>query len=97
MTITFASSRLEGNGRYRRNDPGRSEALGSEGCAWNLAPSGHARSGDGIAIAAYLGKSDVFDQAIGEFSVAYADQNERDYAAMKDAVRTGWLQAETGI
>ncbi len=65
-------------------------------CAWNLA-RGHARSGEGIAIAAYLGKADIFDRAIGEFSVAYADQNERDYASMKVAVRNGRLVAETGI
>ena len=47
-------------------------------CGWTLARA-HARSGDRIAIAAYLGGSDVFDRAIGEFASAYADQNERDY------------------
>jgi hypothetical protein len=65
-------------------------------CAWNLA-RGHARSGDGIAIGSYLGKSDVFDRAIDDFSVAYADQNERDYASMQEAVSSGRLSAETGI
>jgi hypothetical protein len=65
-------------------------------CAWNLA-RGHARSGDSIAIGSYLGKSDVFDRAIDDFSVAYADQNERDYASMQEAVRSGRLAAETGI
>jgi uncharacterized protein (DUF2252 family) len=65
-------------------------------CAWNLA-RGHARSGDGIAIASYLGRSDVFDQAIADFSIAYADQNEGDYLAMQEAVRNGRLDAETGI
>jgi uncharacterized protein (DUF2252 family) len=57
-------------------------------CGWTLA-RGHARSGDRIAIAAYLGSGESFDKAIAEFAVAYADQNERDYssvsAALKDA------------
>ena len=47
-------------------------------CGWTLARA-HARSGDRIAIAAYLGGSDVFDQAIAQFAAAYADQNERDH------------------
>jgi hypothetical protein len=50
-------------------------------CGWTLA-RGHARSGDRIAIAAYLGSGDVFDKAITEYSTAYADQNERDYEAV---------------
>ncbi len=54
-------------------------------CAWTLA-RGHARSGDRIAIAAYLGNSAAFDEAISEFASAYADQNERDYAALGEAV-----------
>jgi len=53
----------------------------------------HARSGDRVAIASYLGRSDSFDRAIGRFSVLYADQNERDYSAFVDAVRTGRLAA----
>jgi predicted alpha/beta hydrolase len=53
----------------------------------------HARSGDRVAIASYLGRSDSFDRAIGRFSVAYADQNERDYSTFVDAVRTGRLAA----
>jgi hypothetical protein len=65
-------------------------------CGWTLA-RGHARSGDRIAIAAYLGKSDVFDRAIGDFAVAYAEQNERDYDALRDAVSSGRLVAESGI
>ena len=48
-------------------------------CGWTLA-RGHARSGDRIAIAAYLGTGSVFDEAIADFAVAYADQNERDHA-----------------
>ncbi len=51
-------------------------------CGWTLA-RGHARSGDRIAIGAYLGTGDAFDKAIAEFAVAYADQNERDYATVQ--------------
>jgi hypothetical protein len=65
-------------------------------CGWTLA-RGHARSGDRIAIGSYLGKSDVFDRAIADFSVAYADQNERDYSSLADAVSSGRLAAQTGI
>jgi Uncharacterized protein conserved in bacteria (DUF2252) len=65
-------------------------------CGWTLA-RGHARSGDRFAIAGYLGRSDTFDRAIADFSAAYADQNERDYQALKDAVAGGRLAAETGI
>jgi hypothetical protein len=65
-------------------------------CGATLARA-HARSGDRIAIAAYLGTSDVFDRAIADFSVAYADQNERDYAALVAAVDSGRLQAQTGL
>ena len=61
-------------------------------CAWTLARA-HARSGDRIAIAAYLGKGGVFDQAIVEFSEAYADQNERDHAALLAAIESGRLSA----
>ena len=57
-------------------------------CGWTLARA-HARSGDRIAIASYLGGGDVFDRAIADFSVAYADQNERDYAALKKAAADG--------
>jgi uncharacterized protein (DUF2252 family) len=65
-------------------------------CGWTLA-RGHARSGDRIAIASYLGKSAVFDRAIVEFSHAYAEQNERDYKAFAKAVESGRLTAETGL
>jgi uncharacterized protein (DUF2252 family) len=65
-------------------------------CGWTLARA-HARSGDRIAIAAYLGGSDVFDQAITRFAAAYADQNERDHQALVDAVAAGRLTAEPGI
>jgi uncharacterized protein (DUF2252 family) len=63
-------------------------------CAWTLA-RGHARTGDRIAIASYLGAGGVFDQAIVDFSEAYADQNERDYQALVEAVKSGRLQAES--
>ena len=55
-------------------------------CGWTLA-HGHARSGDRIAIASYLGSNDSFDRAIADFSVAYADQNERDYAKVKQLLQ----------
>jgi hypothetical protein len=64
-----------------------------EACGWTLARA-HARSGDRIAIAAYLGGSDVFDKAIALFAAAYADQNERDHRSLVDAVVSGRLIAE---
>jgi uncharacterized protein (DUF2252 family) len=65
-------------------------------CGWTLARA-HARSGDRIAIAAYLGGSDVFDQAITRLAAAYADQNERDHQALLDAVASGRLTAERDL
>ena len=65
-------------------------------CGWSLARA-HARSGDRIAIAAYLGSADVFDQAITRFAAAYADQNERDHQALVDAVTSGRITAEQGL
>ena len=65
-------------------------------CGWTLARA-HARSGDRIAIAAYLGGSDVFDQAITRFAAAYADQNERDHQALVDAVASGRITAEQDL
>jgi len=53
----------------------------------------HAKSGDSTTISGYLGKSDVFEQALGEFALAYADQNEKDYAALVKAVRSGRVEA----
>ena len=70
--------------------------LWGEMCGWALARA-HARSGDRIAIASYLGKSDAFDRAIVDFSAAYADQNERDFAMLQDALASGRLTAETGL
>ena len=65
-------------------------------CGWTLARA-HARSGDRIAIASYLGGGDRFDRAILEFSRAYAEQNERDYAALGAAVESGRISAQTGL
>ncbi len=65
-------------------------------CAWTLARA-HARSGDRIAIASYLGAGDVFDRAIATFSEAYADQNDRDFAALVAAVKSGRIEAQTGL
>ena len=70
--------------------------LYAELCAWTLARA-HARSGDRIAIAAYLGGSDRFDQAIAEFAAAYADQNQRDYDALAAAAAAGRITAQRGI
>jgi uncharacterized protein (DUF2252 family) len=71
-------------------------ALYAEACGWTLARA-HARSGDPIAIAAYLGKSDKFDQSITDFSARYADQNDQDYEAFAQAVRSGRLEAVEGL
>jgi NAD(P)H-dependent flavin oxidoreductase YrpB (nitropropane dioxygenase family) len=65
-------------------------------CAWTLARA-HARSGDPVVIAAYLGTSDKFDRSITDFSERYADQNQRDYEAFVGAIRSGKLQATEGI
>jgi hypothetical protein len=60
-------------------------------CAWTLARA-HARSGDPVAIAAYLGSSDTFDRALSEFAQRYADQNEQDYVAFVEEVLRGRLE-----
>jgi hypothetical protein len=65
-------------------------------CGWTLARA-HARSGDRIAIASYLGGGTAFDRAILEFSKAYADQNARDYQSLADAVKSGRIEAQTGL
>jgi uncharacterized protein (DUF2252 family) len=65
-------------------------------CGWTLARA-HARSGDAIAIAAYLGSGDVFDRAVADFAEAYADQNERDHRALLDAIDSGQVAAESGM
>ncbi len=65
-------------------------------CGWTLARA-HARSGDAIALARYLGKTDDFDHAIADFSKRYADQNDLDYRAFCAAVESGRLTAITGV
>jgi uncharacterized protein (DUF2252 family) len=65
-------------------------------CGFLLARA-HARSGDRIALASYLGKGDTFDRALAEFAVAYADQNERDHAALRTAADEGRIPVQEGL
>jgi hypothetical protein len=65
-------------------------------CGWTLARS-HAKTGDRAAIAGYLGASGVFDEAVADFAASYADQNERDYAALIAAIKSGRLPCEAGL
>jgi uncharacterized protein (DUF2252 family) len=65
-------------------------------CGWTLARA-HARSGDPVAIAEYLGDSDAFDKSITDFSARYADQNEQDYDEFVNAVKSGRLKAVEGV
>jgi uncharacterized protein (DUF2252 family) len=66
----------------------------AEVCGWTLAGA-HARSGDAIAIGAYLGSGDAFDTALARFAERYADQNDRDYAAVKTAAASGRIPVDT--
>ena len=70
--------------------------LYAEACGAALARA-HARSGQAATIAGYLGRSDTFDRAIVEFAEAYADQTERDHAALLEAIRSGKIEALEGI
>jgi uncharacterized protein (DUF2252 family) len=81
----------KGSAQVETMDP---QALRSYGrlCAWTLARA-HARTGDEVAIGAYLGSGAVFDYAIAEFATAYADQNDRDFAALTQAIADGRVQA----
>ena len=65
-------------------------------CGTELARA-HVRAGDGVAIASYLGAGDTFERALARFAESYADQNERDYAALKAAVEVGRVRAEFGL
>jgi uncharacterized protein (DUF2252 family) len=85
----------KGSAELEQMDPESMAAYGQM-CGWTLARA-HARSGDRIAIAAYLGSGDSFDQAIVAFAQAYAEQNERDYRALNAAVKSGRIVAETGL
>ena len=71
-------------------------ALYARLCGQTLARA-HARSGDRVAIASYLGARDRFDESIADWAEACADQNERDHAALVEAVKSGRLTAEEGI
>ena len=74
------------------------EGMGAYGnlCGWTLARA-HARSGDRIAIAAYLGSSPVFENAVASFAESYADQNQQDYDALVKAASDGRIVAEMGV
>jgi hypothetical protein len=74
------------------------EAMGlyAEVCGRTLAHS-HARSGDPVALAGYLGRGKAFDHALASFAEAYADQNERDYAALETAATAGRVKVERGL
>jgi uncharacterized protein (DUF2252 family) len=85
----------KGSAEIERMKPSGLAAYGRL-CGWTLARA-HARSGDRIAIAAYLGRGTAFDRAIVEFSRAYAEQNERDYRALAEAVDSGRIVAKTGL
>ena len=78
-----------------RMGPGEMADYG-ELCGWTLARA-HARTGDRFAIAAYLGGSGKFEQAVADFGVSYADQTERDHAALTDAAASGLVKARTGV
>jgi len=65
----------------------------AEICGWTLAHA-HSRSGEPARISGYLGKSDRFDKAVADFSIAYADQCERDHKVLRKAVRKGRLEVE---
>ena len=85
----------KGSAEIDQMDP---EAMAAYGrlCGGTLARA-HARTGDRVAIASYLGGSDAFDQAILAFAQAYAEQNERDYQALQAAAESGRIVAETGV
>jgi uncharacterized protein (DUF2252 family) len=85
----------KGSAEVEVMDPAELEAYGRV-CGWTLARA-HARSGDRIAIAAYLGRGDAFDRAMATFAETYADQNDRDYRALEAAVTSGRVVAELGV
>ncbi|MER7251293.1 DUF2252 domain-containing protein [Kribbella sp. NPDC000426] len=76
-------------------DP-RSMTMYGQLCSWTLARA-HARSGDRIALATYLNSDDAFPEAMAEYAEAYADQNERDYQVFLNAIKSGRLEAESGL
>ena len=85
----------KGSAEVELMEPPTLEAYGRI-CGWTLARA-HARSGDRIAIAAYLGKGRSFERAMASFAEAYADQNERDYRRLQEAVAAGRVAAQPGV
>ena len=85
----------KGSAEIDQMDPERMAIYGKL-CGWTLGRA-HARTGDRIAIASYLGNGPKFDRALLEFSNAYAEQNERDYQRLVEAVRSGRIIAQTGL
>jgi uncharacterized protein (DUF2252 family) len=85
----------KGSAEIEQMDPSGLTAYGRL-CGWTLARA-HARSGDRIAIASYLGGGRTFDRAIVEFSAAYAEQNARDYNALSEAAKSGRITVESGL
>jgi hypothetical protein len=86
---------MKGSAPVELMSPGTLRLYGSM-CGWTLARA-HARSGDAVAIAEYLGKAATFDDAMTTFAEVYADQNERDYDEFRGAVDTGTLDAIRGV
>jgi hypothetical protein len=86
---------MKGSAEVEAMRPG-ALAFYARACGWTLARA-HARSGDPIAITAYLGKSDGFDRSVTDFSERYADRNDQDYQAFTDAIHSGRLTATEGI
>jgi uncharacterized protein (DUF2252 family) len=85
----------KGSALVETMDP-RTMRLYASLCGWTLARA-HARSGDAVAISAYLGASDGFDEALASFAELYADQNERDYAALREAADAGVVAVLEGL
>jgi Uncharacterized protein conserved in bacteria (DUF2252) len=85
----------KGSAEVEVMEPAGLEAYGRIS-GWTLARA-HARSGDRIAVAAYLGRGDTFDRAMASFAEAYADQNECDYNALREAASSGRVAADTGV
>jgi uncharacterized protein (DUF2252 family) len=86
---------MKGSAVVEQMDP-PGMAMYGQLCGWTLARA-HARTGDPVALATYLGADDAFPDAIVAYAESYADQNERDYAAFLEAIRSGRLQAESGV
>jgi hypothetical protein len=95
LPVLAATARHEGLGPDRDDGPGDTRVL-RHMCGWTLARA-HARSGDAVSLAAYLGTKGRFEDSIVEFSQRYADQNEQDYQAFTEAIRSGRLEAVEGV